>query len=91
MTHSWIASREVSATVSPRETTAEVNGIEAFPVGVEVNGGWGDTLIDIVESPDAAEGRSWRRVSNAGFTEMEARVVFVSYRHQLFAQRFMRW
>jgi len=29
----------------PWETTADVNGIEAFPVEVEVNSGWGDTII----------------------------------------------
>jgi len=31
----------VPAIVSPRQTTAEVNGIEAFPAEVEVNCGWG--------------------------------------------------
>ena len=28
--------------------SAAVNGIEAYPVGVEVNAGYGDTLIVIV-------------------------------------------
>jgi hypothetical protein len=32
------------------ETTAEVNGIEIFPVEVEVNCGWGDTLIVLIMS-----------------------------------------
>jgi hypothetical protein len=31
-----------------RVLSAAVNGIEAFPVEVEVNCGWGDTLIVIV-------------------------------------------
>ena len=29
-----------------------VNGIEAFPVEVEVNSGWGDTIVVIVGLPD---------------------------------------
>jgi hypothetical protein len=28
-----------------RACSAAVNGIEAYPVEVEVNAGWGDTLI----------------------------------------------
>jgi hypothetical protein len=40
----------VPAIVSPRQTTAEVYGIEAFPVEVEVNCGWGDTVIVIIMS-----------------------------------------
>ena len=34
--------------------SAAVNGIEAFPVEVEVNAGWGDTVVVIVGLPDAA-------------------------------------
>jgi hypothetical protein len=34
-----------------RVLSAAVNGIEAFPVEVEVNSGWGDTLIVIVGLP----------------------------------------
>ena len=34
--------------------SAAVNGIEAYPVEVEVNAGWGDTLVIIVGLPDAA-------------------------------------
>ena len=34
--------------------SAALNGIEAFPVEVEVNSGWGDTLVVIVGLPDAA-------------------------------------
>jgi hypothetical protein len=30
--------------------SAALNGIEAFPVEVEVNAGWGDTLIVIVKA-----------------------------------------
>jgi magnesium chelatase family protein len=36
-----------------RVLSAAVNGIEAFPVEVEVNCGWGDTVIVIVGLPDA--------------------------------------
>ena len=34
--------------------SAALNGIEAFPVEVEVNAGWGETIIVIVGLPDAA-------------------------------------
>ena len=51
--------------------SAAVNGIEAYPVEVEVNAGWGDTLIVIVGLPDAAVKESRDRVStslsNSGF------------------------
>lgn len=51
--------------------SAAVNGIEAYPVEVEVNVGWGDTLIVIVGLPDAAVKESRDRVttalSNSGF------------------------
>ena len=51
--------------------SAAVNGIEAFPVEVEVNAGWGDTIIVIVGLPDAAVKESRDRVttaiSNSGF------------------------
>ena len=33
--------------------SAAVNGIEAYPVEVEVNAGYGDTIIVIVGLPDA--------------------------------------
>jgi hypothetical protein len=36
-----------------RVLSAAVNGIEAFPVEVEVNCGWGDTVIVIVGLPEA--------------------------------------
>jgi magnesium chelatase family protein len=51
--------------------SAALNGIEAYPVEVEVNAGWGDTLIVIVGLPDAAVKESRDRVttalSNSGF------------------------
>ncbi len=45
--------------------SAAVNGIEAFPVEVEVNAGWGDTIIVIVGLPDAAVKESRDRVTTA--------------------------
>ncbi len=51
--------------------SAAVNGIEAYPIEVEVNAGWGETLIIIVGLPDAAVKESRDRVttalSNSGF------------------------
>jgi magnesium chelatase family protein len=51
--------------------SAAVNGIEAYPVEVEVNSGWGDTVIVIVGLPDAAVKESRDRVmtalTNSGF------------------------
>ena len=44
--------------VLARALSATVNGIEAFPVEVEVNCGWGDTMITIVGLPDAAVKRT---------------------------------
>lgn len=48
-----------------RVCSAAVNGIEAFPVEVEVNSGWGDSVIVIVGLPDAAVRESRDRVSTA--------------------------
>ena len=48
-----------------RVCSAALNGIEAFPVEVEVNAGWGDTLIVIVGLPDAAVKESRDRVTTA--------------------------
>jgi magnesium chelatase family protein len=45
--------------------SAAVNGIDAFPVEVEVNRGSGDTLIMVVGLPDAAVKESKDRVSTA--------------------------
>lgn len=54
-----------------RVFSAAVNGIEAYPVEVEVNAGYGDTVIVIVGLPDAAVKESRDRVatalSNSGF------------------------
>ena len=52
--------------------SAAVNGIEAFPVEVEVNAGFGDTLLIVVGLPDAAVKESRDRVTtailNSGYT-----------------------
>ena len=45
--------------------SAAVNGVEAYPVEVEVNAGWGDTVIVIVGLPDAAVKESRDRVGTA--------------------------
>jgi magnesium chelatase family protein len=45
--------------------SAAVNGIDAHPVEVEVNEGYGDTLIVVVGLPDAAVKESKDRVSTA--------------------------
>jgi magnesium chelatase family protein len=45
--------------------SAAVNGIEAYPIEIEVNAGWGDTIVVIVGLPDAAVKESRDRVSTA--------------------------
>ena len=45
--------------------SAAVNGIEAYPVEVEVNAGFGETIVVIVGLPDAAVKESRDRVSTA--------------------------
>jgi len=54
-----------------RVCSAALNGIEAYPVEVEVNSGWGDTVIVIVGLPDTAVKESRDRVmtalSNSGY------------------------
>src|SRR5688572_12859831 len=45
--------------------SAAVNGIEAYPVEVEVNDGYGETFVVIVGLPDAAVKESRDRVSTA--------------------------
>jgi magnesium chelatase family protein len=54
-----------------RVFSAAVNGIDAFPVEVEVNDGWGESFMVIVGLPDAAVRESRDRVvtalSNSGF------------------------
>lgn len=52
--------------------SAAVNGIEAYPIEVEVNAGFGDTIIIIVGLPDTAVKESRDRVltalNNSGYT-----------------------
>ena len=48
-----------------RACSAAVNGIEAYAVEVEVNSGWGDTVMVVVGLPDAAVRESRDRVSTA--------------------------
>jgi magnesium chelatase family protein len=45
--------------------SAAVNGVDAYPVEVEVNCAYGDTLIVVVGLPDAAVKESKDRVSTA--------------------------
>ena len=45
--------------------SAALNGIDAFPVEVKVNAGWGETVIVIVGLPDAAVKESRDRVTTA--------------------------
>jgi len=48
-----------------RVLSGAVNGIDAYPVEVEVNAGWGDTVVVIVGLPDAAVKESRDRVTTA--------------------------
>lgn len=48
-----------------RACSSAVNGIEAYPVEVEVNAGWGETFIVVVGLPDAAVKESKDRVTTA--------------------------
>ena len=50
-----------------RVLSAAVNGIEAFPVEVEVNCGRGDTIVVIVGLPDVARDRVSTVLTNSGF------------------------
>ena len=45
--------------------SSAVNGIDAYPIEVEVNAGYGDTIIVIVGLPDAAVKESRDRVMTA--------------------------
>ncbi len=45
--------------------SAAINGIEAYPVEVEVNAGWGQTVIVVVGLPDAAVKEARDRVATA--------------------------
>jgi magnesium chelatase family protein len=55
----------IKTSVLAKVCSAAVNGIDAYPVEVEVNAGWGDTLVIIVGLPDAAVKESRDRVSTA--------------------------
>ena len=48
-----------------RSLSAAIHGIEAVPVEVEVNAGWGDTATVVVGLPDAAVKESKDRVNTA--------------------------
>jgi magnesium chelatase family protein len=48
-----------------RVCSAALNGIDAYPIEVEVNAGYGDTLVVIVGLPDTAVKESRDRVSTA--------------------------
>ena len=51
--------------------SAAVNGIDAYPVEVEVNSGFGDSVTVVVGLPDAAvkeaKDRVWTALSNSGY------------------------
>jgi len=55
----------VSSHMLAKVCSAAVNGIEAYPVEVEVDCGWGDTLVVLLGLPDAAVKESRDRVSTA--------------------------
>ena len=48
-----------------RVFSAAIQGIEAYPLEVEVNVGFGDTMIVVVGLPDAAVKESKDRVTTA--------------------------
>ena len=54
-----------NAAMLAKVCSAAVQGIEAYPVEVEVNVGWGDSTVVIVGLPDAAVKESRDRVSTA--------------------------
>src|SRR5208283_5214688 len=56
---------DITSPMLAKVCSAAVNGIEAYPVEVEVNAGYGDTVIVIVGLPDAAVKESRDRVMTA--------------------------
>src|SRR5947208_3103904 len=68
----FAADSSIDGRMLAKVCSAAVNGIEAYPVEVEVNAGFGDTIIVIVGLPDAAVKESRDRVMtallNSGFT-----------------------
>src|ERR1017187_7223006 len=59
------SSSPITLAVFAKVCSAAVSGIEAYPVEVEVNAGYGDTLLIIVGLPDAAVKESRDRVMTA--------------------------
>src|SRR5436190_2782842 len=55
----------INAPMLSRVFSSAVNGIEAYPIEVEVNAGWGDSIIVVVGLPDTAVKESKDRVSTA--------------------------
>ncbi len=62
-----------------RVFSAAVNGVDACPIEVEVNAGFGDTLVVIVGLPDAAVKEARDRVAtamaNSGFAFSRERIL----------------
>ena len=65
-----------------RVCSAALNGIDAYAVEVEVNCGYGETLVVIVGLPDAAVKESRDRVStaltNSGFKFPMGKAVYLN-------------
>jgi len=61
----WTGLFSTNAAMLAKVYSGVVQGIEAFPVEVEVHAGWGDTAIVIVGLPDAAVKESRDRVTTA--------------------------
>jgi magnesium chelatase family protein len=61
----WLGGLAIESDMLAKVCSAAVNGIEAFLVEVEVNAGWGDTVVVIVGLPDTAVKESRDRVSTA--------------------------
>ena len=53
----------INAAMLARVCSTALNGIEAYPVEVEVNAGWGDTLIVIVVNKAFPAGSNTSRTS----------------------------
>ncbi len=68
----FVGSWRITQPMLAKVCSAAVSGIEAYPVEVEVNAGYGDTLIVIVGLPDTAVKESRDRVltalQNSGFS-----------------------
>src|SRR5882672_290379 len=68
----FAADSSIDGRMLAKVCSAAVNGIEAYPIEVEVNAGYGDTILVIVGLPDTAVKESRDRVMtallNSGFT-----------------------